>query len=432
MKLFNLIILLIALNTIFNGCSNKNIKIPDFSIPALNISHKKLDKSLPSIKKIRATSTLSEVLLEWQPIRDRRIAGYRIFRNTRDDGFRLIKTINDPYISHYTDKNLNQNVFYKYLISSYTADGRVSEVKQIKIERTQKRIKALTEVHAVSNLPKRIKILWKLHPDYRVNGYIIQRRWKQEPEWRTIAKLKDRLNVEYLDKDIIAGIRYQYRVLATTKEGTFSYPSNNVEANSKRLPKEVTGIMATDNLAKKVQIIWKESKDCDREIAHYRVYASSFSDGIFSMVAKTRASNYTDFFDRDGEIRYYKVTVVDKDGLESKKQKNPIRGSTLKHLKAPIILGYKGENGVITLKWRNMDKRTKSYTIYKKYWDKWRFKKQKIVGFGTETFVDKRIKIDTKYTYYVVAVDEHKIESRPSEKITVIVSSRPKPENSWF
>ncbi len=430
MRLFNLLILSIALSTLFSGCSNKNIQIPDFSIPALNVTKKKLDRSLPFVTQIKATSTLSKVLLEWKPIRDRRIAGYRIFRNNRDGGFKLIKTINDPFVSHYTDKNLNQNIFYKYLISAYTKDGRVSEAKQIKIKKTHDKIKALSEVHAVSNLPSRIKLLWKVHKDYRVDGYIIQRRWKQEPAWKTITQLRDRLNVEYIDKDIIDGIRYQYRILATTKEGTFSRPSRSVEANSKRLPKEVSGIMATDNQPKKVQIIWKESRD--RDIMYYKIYASSFADGLFSMIAKTRSTHYTDKFDRDGEVRYYKITAVDKDGLESKKQITPIRGSTLKPLKAPVILGYKGENGVITLKWKNMDKRTKSYTIYKKYWDKWRFKQQKIVGFGTETFIDKRIKIDKKYTYYVVAVDEYKIESRPSEKITVIVNSSPKYQNSWF
>ncbi len=430
MKLFSLLISSILLGTLFNGCSNKNIEIPSFSIPALNITKKKLDRSLPSVQRIKATSTLSKVLLEWKPIRDRRIAGYRIFRNDRDDNFRLIKTINDPFVSHYTDKNLNQNVFYKYLISAYTQDGRVSEAKQIKIEKTRERIQALKELHAISDLPKRIKLLWKIHPDYRVNGYIIQRRWKQEPAWKTIAQLKDRLSVEYIDKDIIDGVRYQYRILATTNEGAFSNPSQNVEANSKKLPKEVTGIMATDNLPKKVQIIWKESRD--RAIKYYKIYASSFVDGIFSLIAKTRSTHYTDKFDRDEEIRYYKITAVDKDDLESKKQITPIRGSTLKHLKAPMILGYKGENGVITLKWRNMDKRTKTYTIYKRYWDKWRFKQQKIVGFGRETFIDKRIQINKKYTYYVVAVDEYKIESMPSEKITVIVNSKSKPENSWF
>ena len=423
-----------VLITLFSGCGSKNFSLPNFQMPDVNIpsfelSQKKLDRNLPRVEALKVRSSLSEVALEWKPIRDRQIAGYRILRNDGKGGYKLIKVINDPYVAHYTDENLHQKVYNRYLVSAYTNDGRVSLPSTVKVPAITKGIDPVPFVTAVSGLPNRIKILWRIHPDLRVDSYIIQRSDASSKSWETLATVDKRLSVEYMDTTVKPGITYRYRISAQTKDGILSQPSKIVSGASKLLPPPVTGVMATTNLAKKIEIIWKPSPL--KEEALYKVYASDFADGLYSLIAKTRATHYTDKFDQDGATRFYRITVVDADGLESTKQTKPTKGRTLGYLKAPNITSARVINNTLELKWTQTDPRTVSYTIYKKYWDGWRAKKIKIVNFKGTAFMDNKIKPDITYTYYVIAVDKDGIVSDASRSVDIKIEGNKK-KSSWF
>jgi fibronectin type 3 domain-containing protein len=423
-----------VLITLFSGCESKtfnlpNFKMPDVNIPAFDLSQKKLDRSLPRVEALKIRSSLSQVALEWKPIRDRQIVGYRILRSDGEGGYKLIKIINDPYVSHYTDENLKQSLYNRYLVSAYTNDGRVSLPTAIKVPKNNKGIEPVPFVTAVSGLPNRVKILWRIHPDLRVDSYIIQRSDATSKSWETLATVDKRLSVEYIDTTVKPGITYNYRILAQTRDGVLSQPSKIVSGTSKLLPPPVTGLMATTNLAKKIELIWKPSPL--KEQALYKVYASDFADGLYSLIAKTKATHYTDKFDQDGATRFYRVTVVDSDGLESTKQTKPVKGRTLGYLKAPKITSAQVVNNTLELKWMQTDPRTVSYTIYKKYWDGWRAKKIKIVDFKGTAFIDNKIKPDITYTYYVIAVDKDGILSDASRSVNIKIEGKTK-KSSWF
>ncbi len=418
----------------FSGCEGKNFNLPtldmpDLSIPAIDFSNKKLDKTLPRVKDLKIMSSLSQVALEWTPLRSSQIAGYRILRRDGQGGFKLIQVINDPYVSHYTDENLHQHIYNRYLVSAYTSDGRVSTPTGIDVPQTNKKIEALPFITAISDLPNRIKILWRVHPDLRVNGYIIQKADARSKQWENIATVEKRLSVEYIDGSVKPGLKYSYRVIAKTADGVFSKPSKVVVGHSKPLPAAITGLMATTNLAKRIEIIWKESDAPDK--IGYRLYASDFADGLYSLIAKTKATHYTDRFDQDGATRFYRITVVDKDGLESPKQAKAIRGRTLGYLKAPNITEARIIDGTVELKWSQTDPRTVSYTIVKKYWDGWKAKKTKTVGFTGTTYLDPKIRPNITYTYYVIGVDRNGIVSEQSRAVNLKVESMPK-KSSWF
>ncbi len=431
-------ILSVALALWLSGCEGKNfgfsnLSLPKMSVPSLDMSSKVLDRNLPTVEGLKIKSSLSEVALEWKPVRKKHIAGYRIFRNNDEGGFTLIQTIPDPYVAHYTDINTNQHKYNRYMVSVFTDDGRVSLGKKIRISKIAKPLAPLPFVTTVSNLPNRIKLLWRIHPDPRVTGYLIERLDPATKTWQKIARVDKRLSVEYIDKNVQPGRSYQYRVfaLAGDRDSVRSPASKVVTGKSKFLPPPIRGLKATTNLARKVELIWKKSPQPD--IDHYNIYASNFVDGIFTLIGRTRALNFTDKFDNDGEIRFYKVTAVDVDGLESTKAIKAVRGMTLGHLKAPIITSAKVINNKVELKWQNQDSRSVAYNIYKSYWDGWRVKKIKIKGFKQTTFVDPNIKPDTDYTYYVKAVDANGIESLKSRSIKVEIqgSSSPK-KKSWF
>jgi fibronectin type 3 domain-containing protein/predicted small lipoprotein YifL len=428
-------LLLSALIISFSGCGSKgfnlpSLEMPDLSIPSFDLSPKTTDRNLPRVQDVKVRNSLSQVALEWKPIRDRQIVGYRILRNDGKGSYQVIKIINDPYVSHYTDENKNQSVYNRYLISAYTNDGRVSLPSAVTLKTSVKKIAPVPFVTAISGLPNRVKILWRIHPDLRVNSYLIQRKDPKSNNWNSLATVEKRLSVEYIDNSALPGITYQYRVVGKTIDGVYSIPSKEVSGTAKLLPPPVTGIMATTNLPKKIEIIWKPSVVKD---ALYRIYASDFEDGVYSFIAGTKATHYTDRFDTDGTIRFYRVTVVDTDGLESTKQVKAAKGSTLGYLNAPNITSARVINSSVELQWTQTDPRTTSYTIYKKYWDGWRPKIIKTVGFTGTTYIDTKIKPNITYTYYVEGVDKSGIPSQPSRSVNLAIDSQPKTDsNSWF
>jgi len=427
----------VLITFIVSGCESKNLNIPKLSMPKLSmpsfeISKKTLDRSLPRIENLKIQTSLSQVALEWKPLHDRQIAGYRILRGDNKGGFQLIKVIDDPYVAHFTDENLQQNRYNQYMISSFTKDGRVSVGTSIYVPKNKKPLTAVPFVTAVSGLPNRIKILWRIHPDVRVNSYLVQRQEHNSNQWRTISTIDKRLSVEYIDYDVQPHIPYNYRVIARTIEGILSPASQSASGASKQLPPPVTGIMSTTNLPKKIEIIWQASNIAD--VSHYRLYASDFKDGLYTLVGKTKSTHYIDKINKNGAVRFYRVTVVDKDGLESSQHTIPSKGATIGYLSAPNITVARIINNTIEIQWTNTDPRTVSYTVYKKYWDGWRPKKIKIVDFKETIFVDNKIQPDTTYTYYVVAMDKNGIPSEKSRSVNFSVDSTGSKtsKKSWF
>jgi fibronectin type 3 domain-containing protein len=416
MQKFNPILFLAVLSLLVSGCSQRAFTPP--SIPSF--TDLKLDQSLPTVKEVRTISSMSEIALEWDPIQDKRIAGYRVFRSTGKEGYKLIETLPDRFTSHYTDKNLSPDFTYTYKISSFTADGRVSLTSTSETAATKGRIQPPPFLEALSGLPDRIKLIWRFHPNTLVNGYIVERLEQGQKEWKRIVVLRDRLTVEYIDKSVKPGQSYTYRLRAKTYDGIVSAPGKEVTASAKQLPQAITFVKASTNVPKAIQLTWSDPNPADT-IDHYNIYSSAFRDAVYTFVKSVKDRKFVDQLDRDGYRRYYKVTAVDVDGLESTKGGiSAAEGKTLGLGPGPIMHKAMIRNNAVILTWSNADKRTQKYTIVKKYWDGWRIKKIRIVDFTT--FVDKKIEANTKYTYYVIGVDRHGIESEPSREIVVSIN----------
>ncbi len=413
--------MLIVLIITLNGCTQKSsvgsgIKIPSFS-------EKRLDPNLPTIKNLKFKTSMSKVALEWQPVLDKNIAGYRIFRKGNRGSYKLIATIKDRYRSHFVDKNLDPNINYTYMVSLFTYDGRVSRTSLAKNAKTEKKLFAPILVDVSKDYPNRIKLLWKPHTNEAVKSYIIQRKGVKSLEWKKIATIKDRLSAEYIDKSIEPGKVYSYRIFAKSFDGVISPPSKELKGNSKKLPNPILHVQATTNLAKKINIIWKRANRPDN-ISHYNIYSSPMQNTLFSYLGSSKEPKYTDKFETDGNKRYYKVTAVDHDGLESPKGATSVLGKTIGASRGPIIVLATVKKNAVYLKWKDPDGKARKYTVVKKYWDGWRAKKVKIVDFKSTSFTDKKIKPDTKYTYYVISVDKHGIESLPSKEVILAIEPK--------
>ena len=386
----------------------------------------RLDRSLPVVKDLKTINSMTEVALEWRPVIQNYVAGYRIFRSENGKPFKLIKVIPDRYSAHYTDTDLRPNTTYVYKVSLFTKDGRVSLTNTTKPISTKGTIQPPVLVEVISDLPNRIKLLWRAHPNPIVTAYIVEKREVGKKHWKKVAILRNRLTVEYIDTDVVPGREYAYRLRAKTFDGVVSAPSEAQNGHAKPLPKPITRINATDNMPKQIQITWNDPNEGERKIDHYNIYSSSFKDGLYTKLASTKENSYVDHINKDGAVRFYQVTAVDSDGLESPKGIIVARGKTMGNGSGPRINSAVVRHGAVILTWMPPEKeQVSSYTIVKKYWDGWRFKKLKIVDFKSSAvpvrFIDKHIKPNTKYTYYVYGVNDLGIPTEPSQAITVEV-----------
>ena len=415
-------ILLLAVSIlVFSGCGDKGYNIAGLKLPTF--SEKRLDKSLPRVKGLKAITSMSEVALEWEPVTNKHIEGYRIFRSDNGGEYRLIATLPDRFKSHFTDKNLNQNVQYIYKISSYTDDGRVSLTSTAHTTKTKRRLPAPILLSVSKGLPDRIKLIWRPHADKATNSYIIERLEQGMREYESIVSLDDRLTVEYIDKSVKPAQKYSYRIRARSYNGVVSAPSRAMIGYSKKLPNAIKWVRATDNLPRMIEIIWKDDNN-PNTIDHYNVYSSHLKDTLFSLLGSTKETKFTDRFNSDGVTRYYKITAVDKDGLESTLGIRPTLGMTVGASRGPVINEAIVRHNAIFLQWSDPDGKARSYTVVKKYWDGWRARKIKITDFRSTKFTDTKIKPNVTYTYYVISVDKYGIESMPSREVVLSINSK--------
>lgn len=380
------------------------------------------DDSLPPVTNLKTLSDMSEVALEWKPNYSDFVQGYTIYRASGDkraDFIRIAK-IKDRYASHYLDKDLEPDTKYFYRISLFTKNGHESNPIETIEVKTKPRFESVPFIKAIGSLANQIKLLWRPHPNPKVASYIIERREIDSPKWKKIDELEGRLNAEYIDKDVKENHIYIYRIKAKTYNGVVSKPSKEVEANTKPLPKTVRGVKASTNLPKKIELTWEQNPE--KDIAYYKIYRNILiKDFLFKPIAKTGDTKYTDRIDKDGAVYYYKITAVDKDGLESRMPENPLKGKTLDKPSSPKITYSTVIGHTAQIQWQPTDKRAVSYIVIKSYRKGLKIKRIKFTNIAGTSFVDKSLKKGIAYKFVVLSVDKYGIESEPSEKVVLEV-----------
>ncbi|MRI83285.1 MAG: hypothetical protein C6I00_02590 [Nitratiruptor sp.] len=377
----------------------------------------KIDPKLPQVSQLRTLSDITSIALEWSPIYDERITGYGIYRAKKGEPLKRIATIKNRYSSHYLDRKLDPDTLYLYTVSALSKKRESKPCKVVEAK-TLPIPDSVPFISAIDHLPRQIKLIWRPHPYLRVERYILQRRGASETKWREIAKIPHRLNVEYIDRGLKDNQIYYYRLFAQSCDGILSKPSKIVKASTKPRPKMVQGLEASTNLPRKIVLHWKPNPEPD--IIHYKVYKSLFEVGPYVVAAKVKGREYTDKIDEDGVRRYYKVTAVDRDGLESFKQYVPVVGQTLPKPLPPLITEKSFDGSRLVLRWRSPDGRAVRYMV----------KKREIVGLfkyndytfkniRSTSFIDTKFQPNARYIYKVYAIDRYGLISKPSEEITI-------------
>jgi fibronectin type 3 domain-containing protein len=356
---------------------------------------------------------ITSAAFEWKPIEDTRVSGYYIYRNTpgaEDQKLQRIATVESRFSTHFVDSDLKPSAEYQYRFSTFTKEGTESVGSETILVATQPMIAPVSFFQSVGNMPRSAKLLWRPHPNGKINGYIIERQDATDQKWNTVATITGRLNAEFIDHDLKDGQVYFYRLKATTFDKMATDPSEMTKVVTKPLPPEIKGITSTNNLPRAITLTWAASPLSD--FSHYNIYRSSTPDGSFDYLVKLQTTNFTDKITEDGKFYFYKITAVDKDALESPINSIATQGSTLSKPQTPIAYEGKIVNKGVELQWKNSDPRTVSYTVVKTTKTSWISRTSIDINNITDTnFHDGDIKPDTGYLYEIMSVDKDGIRS---------------------
>lgn len=407
MKLLSQIVLFTLL-LIFSGCSASKEAIKP-----------KIDENMPIVEKIKTISDVNSMAFEWQPVKEPRAEGYYLYRGVDIGTLKRVAKIDDRFSSHFVDKELKPDTIYYYRFSAYDKDGMESPPSQTVQTRTLKPLESVSYIQAISNLPRKIKLIWRPHSNPRVKSYIIERNDFSTSKWEEIDEVQNRLQAEYIDTKLKDNYTYNYRVKIKTFDEIISLPSEAVKATTKPLLQEAKGVGATTNEANKIVLNWEpiESKELD----YYNIYTSDKVDGNFKLYKKVRAKSFEDKIDKAGFIKFYKITAMDKDGLEGL-ESSAVMGSTLDIPKSPIIKSATIKNGEAIISWMPRDERAKSYIVYKKVKEGWSSSKTyKFINIEDTTFKDRDILPNIEYRYSISAVDANELISKETDEIKLLM-----------
>jgi uncharacterized protein len=414
MKLWTLATLCTASLLILSGCS-ATPKPKDDTV---------IDKTLPTIKltKSGVFADANAIAFEWKSIKDPRVNGIYIYKKSPskdsiEKGYVYYDTINNRFATHYVDTDIQANTQYSYAFKTFSKDAESLLTKAIHVKSLPV-LESVSWIYSVNGMPRSAKVIWRPHNSQKVQSYIIERKSSTDKEFKEVSRIKGRLNVEYIDTNLKDNKVYEYRVKVLTFDNLISKPSKTVSVITKALPVAIKNVTATTKLPKKISLKW--SKTISEDFTHYHVYRADQRDGNYKLIAKLKNNFFTDKLSEDGKTYYYRVSAVDKDGLESENEETTTMGSSLGKPRAPISIKATLIGNKIEITWSNIDERTKKYIIIKKEKTSWYQEKEtQFKTNGAQKYIDLYFRPDTTYVYKVYGVDANSIVSNPSAEVEI-------------
>ena len=414
MKLWKLITFYTVFLLILSGCVSstpvpKQDRVIDASLPMVQITKNGI---LPDMQAIA---------FEWHSVSDPNVKGIYIYKSTigeEHSELKHIKTIVGRFSTHFIDTDIVPDTEYKYAFKTFSDEAEGKQSSVIKVHSLAV-LKSVSWIYSKTGMPRTAKIIWRPHNNHSVKSYIIERKTQEDKEWEELAVVEGRLNAEYIDKELDDNYVYQYRIRVQTYDGIVSAPSQEVKIVTKSLPVSVKSIKVSKSLPKKIKINWEKSKA--KDFAHYYLYRSESSDGSYELIAKLYNNKFIDKINEDGQVYFYRVSVVDKDGLESLHDNLSIKGETLAKPHAPEVLQATLIGNSIKVIWSRTDTRSSSFTLVRKHKKGWfETLTKEFRGLKNKKYIDTNIEANSEYIYTLYAIDKYGIISNPSKEVIVI------------
>ncbi len=411
MKLLSLATFLTVSILTFSSCVGTSPKPSDNPI---------IDETLPIVQltKTGVFVDMKAVGFEWKNIEDPRVKGIYIYKQVMGEEvseYKFYNTINNRFVTHYIDEDVEPASKYLYYFKTYTKEAESKQSQEFQVE-TLPILDSVSWLHVVQNMPRSAKIIWRPHTNQIVKKYVIQRKTLEEDKWNDLDSIEGRLNAEYIDTELKDDFVYKYRIKVITYNDVISKPSKEVKVITKALPKQVTNVLASNNLPKKIILNWNKANV--KDFSHYNIYRADSIDGSYALLTTSKDTQFIDNFEDDGEDYFYRISTVDKDGLESKYELESAHGKTLPRPISPSLVEVMmvGEN--LEIRWSSTDSRVKSHIVNKTIKKGWiDTKTEEFLDIKGTQFIDSSIEPNTTYYYEVYSVDEFSIKSDPSIEV---------------
>ncbi len=415
MKLLTLSTLFTASLLILSGCGGASPKPKEEVV---------IDNTLPmvALTKNGTFVDMKAIAFEWKSIKDPRVQGIYIYKkspSTQETPSKLeyYKTIESRFTTHYVDIDVLPDKKYSYAFKTFSKDAEGVQSRVVVLNSLPV-LESVSWIHSMTGMPRCAKIIWRPHTNQKVESYIIERKTLEDEQWEEVSVIKGRLNAEFIDLDLNDNFVYKYRVRVETFDDIVSFPSQIVKVVTKALPKSINKITTTKDLPKKIKLTWEKSTAEDFGL--YYVYRSERIDGNYDLVATLHNNEFEDKIDEDGKSYFYRVSAVDKDGLESKHEKLSMQGMTLPRPEIPAVVKAVETANSIEITWSNSDARVKSYIVTKSHKKSWvDTTTEDFEGIKSERFVDRNIQPGSEYSYIVYSVDKNGIKSEPSIEVKI-------------
>ncbi len=216
---------------------------------------------------------------------------------------------------------------YYYRIQAMSSDGMTSDAQHTQ-EINHLPIPAAPRNPSVILRSSLITLTWQPpesacdgSPLLPLGGYFIQRASEKDDaqgEFTTIATVEGAETMEFSDSGFLMDSAYRYRLAAFLKEGKVSglYTDDLAIDTSDRFPPAPPASLNAVYTPQGVHLLWPRSPDSD--VAGYRIYRATQSEGPFLLLNKDALSTDTVYIDAtatSGNFYVYQVTAVDRSRL---------------------------------------------------------------------------------------------------------------------
>ncbi len=229
--------------------------------PSSVVSSKTLQAPNPPDKLEASSHKARHIILTWMPSDDPSVIGYYVYRYASNNRFIRIAIVSGRLTSIYDDKGLKDGTKYFYAVSSYNRAGSVGRLSKAVSGITKFPPLPPTSVKTVSNMPRRVLVIWHQSATENIKQYQIQRA-KGNGAFYNLSVVGS-ATTHFIDKNLTAGTIYRYRIKAIDMNdiaGDYSMIATTV---TEPLPDPPTDVSVTELSNGNVMLSWKKSDTAD-------------------------------------------------------------------------------------------------------------------------------------------------------------------------
>lgn len=367
-------------------------------------------KLLPvTIDTIKA-GKYNSVVLTWNVTSAGDEDGYIVYRSTSKKGsykqIRTVKRKSGAMTGSYTDKTVKIGKKYYYKVVSYKniAGGKVlrssySPAKGITAS------PSVTTVKIKSAGNESLKVTWKkvkASKNSYVKGYAIYRSTSENGKYRKIKTINKGTTTSYVDKGLVTGNTYYYKVRTFCTSGRKTIYSDYSEPASMQVIPGKPSIQVVAANYNTITVSWKKVEGCDG----YRVYRATEKDGKYKSVKTCSSVNTLSYKNsklETGKTYYYKVRAyVNKNGKKLYGNYSAVKQATPVLTKPTGLYAASIAENQIKLTWNAVDG-AETYTVLRSTSENGTYKIATELC-TTNSFVDYTAVTGKTYYYKIYAV----------------------------